>query len=98
MPSDLDRTYDAVLAAVTQTPGGRILIGQDEQGRAIVSNFPPTLPMLFDIFCQLNGAVEGVVCGDERMTFAELHGHATRLAKALVGAGIAKGDRVAIAM
>ncbi len=97
MPSELDLKYDAVLAAVTG-PGGRLIIGEDSEGRAIVTNFPAALPVFFDIFCALNGAVEGVVCGEERLTFAELNVHATKLAHALVARGIAKGDRVGIAM
>ena len=97
MPSALDRKYDAVLEKVIGE-GGRIQIGRDSEGRAIVTNLPPTLPMLFDAFCALHGAVEGVVAGGERLTFAELNAHATALARALAGAGIAKGDRVAIAM
>ena len=97
MPSALDRKYDAVLDRVVGE-GGRVVLGKDEQGRTIVTNFPPTLPSLFDIFCTLNGQVEAVVAEGERLTFAELNAHATRLARALVAAGIAKGDRVAIAM
>ena len=80
MPSELDRRYDAVLAAVTGE-GGRIQIGHDPQGRAIVANFPPTLPVFFDIFCALNGATEAVVADSERLTFAELNAEATRLAE-----------------
>ena len=71
MSSELDRKFDAVLAAVTG-PGGRIVIGEDAQGRAIVTNFPPTLPSFFKTFCALNGAVEAIVAGDERLTFADL--------------------------
>ncbi len=98
MPSELDRRFDALLQAVT-APGGRIQIGRDGQGRAIVANFPPALPGLFDAFCKLNGAVEAVIAGDERLTFAELDSWSTRLAHALAGGwGIGKGDRVAIAM
>ena len=97
MPSDLDRKYDAVLAAVTG-PGGRIALGEDAQGRAIVTNFPATLPGFFKAFCAINGAVEGVVAGEERLTFADLDSWSDRVAKALVGRGIAKSDRVAIAM
>ncbi len=97
MASDLDRKFDAVLAAVTG-PGGRIVLGNDEHGRAIVTNFPATLPAFFKTFCALNGAVEAVVAGDERLTFADLDAWSDRAAKALVGRGIAKGDRVAIAM
>jgi acyl-CoA synthetase (AMP-forming)/AMP-acid ligase II len=97
MASELDRKFDAVLAAVTG-PGGRIVLGKDEQGRAIVTNFPATLPMFFKAFCALNGAVEGVVAGDERLTFADLDAWSDRVAHALAGRGIAKGDRVGIAM
>ncbi|HEX8534858.1 MAG TPA: class I adenylate-forming enzyme family protein [Allosphingosinicella sp.] len=98
MPSELDRRFDAVLASITG-PGGLIQIGRDEEGRAIVTNLPPTLPMFFDFFCALRGDMTAVIAGDERMTFAELNDHAKRAAAALVGGwGIGKGDRVAIAM
>jgi len=97
MASELDRKFDAVLAAITG-PGGRVVLGKDDQGRAIVTNFPATLPMFFKAFCALNGAVEAVVAGDERLTFADLDGWSDRVAKALVARGIAKGDRVGIAM
>ena len=97
MASDLDRKFDAVLAAVTG-PGGRIVLGADPQGRTIVTNFPATLPAFFKTFCALNGAVEAVVAGDERLTFADLDRWSDQVASALVGRGIAKGDRVAIAM
>jgi len=98
MPSELDRKYDAVLAEIIGETG-RIRIGRDAEGRAIVANFPPTLPGLFDAFCALNGAVEAVIAGEERLTFARLNEEATRLARVLAGSwGVAKGDRVAIAM
>ena len=82
MPTELDRKFDQTLEAVTG-PGGRLVIGEDAQGRAIVTNFPATLPQLFRTFCALNAEVEGVIAGDERLTFAELdrvservaHGH-----------------------
>ena len=97
MASELDRNYDAVLAAVTG-PGGRVVLGNDGQGRAIVTNFPATLPSFFKTFCALNGAVEAVVAGDERLSFADLDQWSDRLAHALSARGIAKGDRVGIAM
>ena len=97
MASELDRKFDAVLAAVTG-PGGRIVLGEDAEGRTIVTNFPATLPGFFKAFCTINGAVEAVVAGEERLTFAALDAWSDRVAKALVGRGIAKGDRVAIAM
>ena len=98
MPSALDRTYDAVLAKVLGE-GGPIQIGRDAEGRAIVANLPPTLPMLFDAFSMLHGATDAVIAGDERLTFADLNARATKLARLLAGGwNVAKGDRVAIAM
>jgi acyl-CoA synthetase (AMP-forming)/AMP-acid ligase II len=97
MASELDRKFDAVLAAVTG-PGGRIVLGADDQGRAIVTNFPATLPSFFKAFCTLNGAVEAVVAGDERLTFADLDRWSDKVALAIVARGVTKGERVAIAM
>jgi acyl-CoA synthetase (AMP-forming)/AMP-acid ligase II len=98
MPTELDRKIDQMIGAVTG-PGGPIQIGRDEQGRAIVTNLPPTLPMFFDVFCGLHGDADAVVADEERLSFADLAAHAGRLAPALAGGmGIAKGDRVAIAM
>ena len=97
MPSELDRKFDDMLAQVTG-PGGRLIIGEDEQGRAIVSNFPATLPTFFRTFCALNAQVEAIVAGDERLSFADLDRWSEQLAHALVSRGIEKGDRVGIAM
>jgi acyl-CoA synthetase (AMP-forming)/AMP-acid ligase II len=98
MPSELDRKFDAVLAQVTG-PGGRVQLAEDEAGRKIVTNLPPTLSGLFDAFCMLHGATTAVIADGERLTFGELSEAATRLARALAGGwGVGKGDRVAIAM
>jgi len=95
--TDLDRKYDAVLAAVTGE-GGRVILEKDSEGRTIVGNFPATLPLFFKTFCALNANVEAVIAGDERLTFAQLDEISDRLAHGLVARGIAKGDRIAIAM
>ena len=95
--TDLDRKYDAVLAAVTGE-GGRVILQKDSEGRTIVGNFPATLPLFFKTFCALNANVEAVIAGDERLTFAQLDEISERLAKGLVARGIVKGDRVAVAM
>ncbi|MBA2771898.1 MAG: acyl--CoA ligase [Sphingomonas sp.] len=97
MASDLDRKFDEAFAAVTG-PGGRVVIDQDSKGRAIVANFPGTLPAFFNAFCALNAATPAVITADERLTFAEINDWSDRLARALVVRGVAKGDRVAIAM
>ena len=97
MPSALDRQYDAVLEKITGE-GGPFQIGQDDQGRAIVTNLPATVPVLFDFFCALHGDKEALVTGDERLNFTDLNAQATRLARALAGSGIAKGDRGELAV
>ncbi|HXG81641.1 MAG TPA: class I adenylate-forming enzyme family protein [Sphingomicrobium sp.] len=95
--SELDRKYDAVLAAVTG-PGGRVILDKDAEGRTIVANFPATLPLFFKTFCALYGPTEAVIAGDERLTFAQLDQISDRLARGLATRGIGKGDRVGIAM
>jgi len=97
LPSELDRRFDEMLARVTG-PGGRVVIGQDEKGQAIVANFPATLPSFFRTFCALNSQAEAIVAGDERLTFADLDHWSERLAQALIRRGIRKGDRIGIAM
>jgi long-chain acyl-CoA synthetase len=97
MPNELDRRFDDELAKVTG-PGGRLIIGQDELGRAVVTNFPATLPAFFKTFCALNAANEAVVAGDERLTFGDLDRISDWLAQGLMARGIGKGDRIGIAM
>jgi long-chain acyl-CoA synthetase len=97
MPNELDRRFDAELVRVTG-PGGRLAIARDEIGRPIVTNLPATLPLFFKTFCAMNAANEAVVAGDERLSFADLDDISERLAHALVARGIAKGERVGIAM
>jgi len=97
MPSELDRRFDEELARVVG-PGGRVVIGRDEIGRATVENLPSTLPSFFRTFCALNAANEAIVAGDERLTFADLDRLSERIAHSLAARGIAKGDRVGIAM
>ena len=97
MPTTLDRRFDEMLAKV-MGPGGRLVIERDARGQAIVANFPATLPTFFSTFCALNGQVEAIVAGNERLTFADLERWSNKLAPALVSAGIRKGDRVGIAM
>ena len=97
MPSQLDRQYDEILKDLTG-PGGTLTLGKDAHDRPVVTNFPDTVPGLLRAFCGLNAELEALVAGDERLTFADIDRLSERLARALVARGIAKGDRVGIAM
>ena len=97
MASELDQRFDEELERVTG-PGGRLVIGKDELGRAVVENLPATLPGFFHAFCALNAANEAVVAGDERLTFADLDRLSDQVAHGLAARGVGKGNRVAIAM
>ena len=88
MPSELDCRFDKMLDQVIG-PGGRIVIGQDAEHRAIVTNFPATLPSLFRTFCALNGPSEAIVAGEERLSFADLDRWSEQLAVAFAARGIA---------
>ena len=97
MPSELDRRYDAKLAELTVL-GGSLVLDRDEHGRVILGNFPATLAELFRVFCELYPEREAVVACDERLGFAALDRISNALAHGLVERGVAKGDRVGIAM
>ena len=97
MLSELDRRYDEMLAKVTG-PGGLLVLRSDAQGRAIVTNFPSTLPAFFRTFCAVNADKEALVAGNERLSFADLDRTSERVAQGLVAKGVTKGDRVGIAM
>ncbi|MFM9936750.1 MAG: class I adenylate-forming enzyme family protein [Novosphingobium sp.] len=60
-------------------------------------NAPPSLPVLMAA-ARLHGARDFLVYGDERVTFAAFHRAVAALAAALAARGVAKGDRVALAM
>ena len=71
MPSTLDIQFDEMLDSLTG-PGGRMVIAHDDQGCAVVSNFPATVPELLRTFCALYPDREAVVAGDERFSFTDL--------------------------
>ena len=100
MKTELDLRMDAVVAAITGE-GGQLPLGEVERfGRTLpmIAAAPPTLPAYFAHFCAQHGATEFLVCREERLTFAQVHAAAERVAAALVGVhGVRKGDRVGIA-
>jgi acyl-CoA synthetase (AMP-forming)/AMP-acid ligase II len=56
------------------------------------------LPAFFKTFAALNSQNEAIVAGDERLTYADLDRISDWLAQGLAARGVAKGDRVALAM
>ncbi len=101
MPSVLDQRIDAAIAALT-APGGQMPlthVTRDGIEYPAIAVAPPALTYYFAYFCNEHADKTFLVAGDERLTFAQVHAAATDVARALVdGAGVARGDRVGIAM
>jgi long-chain acyl-CoA synthetase len=93
-------SYEDAVAQLT-APGERFETHQVEVRGVTYTAFkgaPATLKELFDL-TRLYGDTEFLVYEDERYTFADVYARADGLAHALVHRyGVAKGDRVAIAM
>ena len=100
MPSELDRELSAVMDRLT-APGAPLeTVPGERHGQAVpvIARAPPTLPALFAHYCTQHGDREFLVDGALRLTFAQTHDRARRLAGALVSAhGVRPGDRVGIA-
>ncbi|AIT07470.1 AMP-dependent synthetase [Sphingomonas taxi] len=101
MRTTLDVRMDATMAALT-APGGMLPLGtvqRDGRDYPVIAAAPPSLPYYFAHYCQEHADKTFLVSGDERLTFAQVYAVATAVAQALVAAhGIARGDRVGIAM
>ena len=101
MKSALDTSLDGVIAAIT-APGGPLGVGTaDLRGTSlpVFGAAPPSLREFFATFFAANAAKEFLVFGEERLSFAEVHARGRAFAAMLQHRhGVAKGDRVAIAM
>ena len=101
MASELDRKMEAGLARLT-APGAPLALTTIERNGVtlpMVATAPPALPQYFAHFCAQHADAVFLVAGDERLTFAQVHAEARRVAAALVdGFGVRRGDRVGIAM
>jgi acyl-CoA synthetase (AMP-forming)/AMP-acid ligase II len=101
MRSELDGVMDAVLAEVTG-PGGPLPLGSIERFGVtlpVIASAPASLPRYFAHYCRQHADATLLVAGEERLTFAEVYEQAQAVARGLIGHhGIAKGDRVGIAM
>ena len=101
MKSELDTELDAVVAAIT-APGGQLGVTTANVRGATMPVFgaaPPSMREFLAFFFMANGPKEFLVFGAERLTFADVYARALEMAAMLQHRqGIAKGDRVAIAM
>lgn len=99
--SEFDQAYDASMAAVT-APGGQLALGRAQVRGVeypVFVNAPPALRDYAALFLAANADKEFLVYEGERYTFADVQRQATKMAAMLQARhGIAKGDRVAIAM
>ena len=101
MPSALDLRMRAVNAALTGPDGAFRTERFDKDGRSfpVIATAPATLVDYYAHFCALHDDKTFLVDGDHRLSFAETHALARRVAQALVARhGVATGDRVGIAM
>ena len=99
MRTELDARMDATMAAVTGE-GGLLPLGTIARWGVdlpVIAVVPPSLPAYFAHYCAEHADLPFIVAGTERLTFAEVHAAATRVAQGLVARGIAVGDRVGIA-
>ncbi len=100
MPSVLDQQIDAVVAAIT-APGGPLAVGRASVRGVDLPVFaaaPANMRDFLDYFFAANADKEFLVYLDERLTFAQVYAASRKVAAVLQARGIAKGDRVAIAM
>jgi acyl-CoA synthetase (AMP-forming)/AMP-acid ligase II len=101
MPSALDLRIRSAIDRLTADGAPFALTTAERFGQALpmIAAAPPTLPAYFDHFCAQHGDSPFMVAGEERLSFAETHAAARRLAGALiVGHGVRPGDRVGVAM
>ena len=100
MKSQLDTALDGVIAGII-APGGMLEVGTATvrgTDLPVFVNAPPNMRGYLATFFTANAAKEFVVYRDERLSFAQVYEQAIRVAACLQHHGIAKGDRVAIAM
>ena len=100
MTSALDQKTDAIVAAII-APGGPLGVGHATirgVDYPVFANAPATMRDFLGFFFAANSPKEFLVYRDERYTFAEVHAAALKVAAVLQDRGIAKGDRVAVAM
>ncbi len=100
MASSLDTRIDAIVAAIT-APDGQLAVGHATVRGVdypVFAAAPGNMRDFLAYFCTTHGPREFLVYREERYTFAQIYAAARKVAAVLQGRGIAKGDRVAVAM
>jgi acyl-CoA synthetase (AMP-forming)/AMP-acid ligase II len=101
MKTALDTALDTAIDRITAA-GGPLAVARQGIGGVelpVFSAAPGTMREYFGFFVQAHGSKEFLVHGEERLTLAEVHAQGLRIAAMLQHRhGVAKGDRVAIAM
>ncbi|MDB5696825.1 MAG: AMP-dependent synthetase [Sphingomonas bacterium] len=101
MPSQLDQRMNATMAALT-APAGMLPVGSKPSrwgvDLPVITAAPPSLAHYMAHYAHEHGAATFLVAGEERLTYAEVHALAQRVARGLIARGVRKGDRVGIAM
>ena len=100
MPSVLDKRMDAGIDRLIGDGGPMALAEVSVGGRSYqaIAAAPPSLTHYFAHYCAEHRDATFLVSGDERLTFGDVHAQALRVAAGLVAGGLARGDRVGIAM
>jgi long-chain acyl-CoA synthetase len=93
----MDRIFDALTSTGAQFEVGKAVVRGTEL--PVFAKAPPTMREYFMALVPMHADKEFVVYGDERYTFGQVYAQAIKIAAALQARyGLAKGDRVAIAM
>ena len=100
MASEIDRQFHAIMDQLTAEGGPLECVDVMRGGQALRAFrlAPPSLPAMFAATCAQHGPAPFLVDGEVRLSFAETHALATRVAAGLITRhGVARGDRVGIA-
>ena len=101
MPSHLDERMAGVMARLT-TEGGPLPVSAAPSRWGVdlpmITGVPETLTDYMAHYAAEHAGATFLVAGAERLTFAEVHDVARRVARGLAAHGVKRGDRVGIAM
>ncbi len=101
MLTEMDKALDQVTAMIT-APGGQLGVGRETirgVDLPVFDKAPASLREYFAFFLAANADKEFLVYEGERLTFADVQAQGLKVAAMLQhGYGVAKGDRITIAM